>query len=471
MTHEIYQSPLSGRYSSIEMQKIFSDDFKYSTWRRLWLTLAEAQQLLGLPISNEQLQELTDHVDTINYTAAEDYEKSFEHDVMAHIHAYGDQCPKARGIIHLGATSCYVTDNTDLIQMQKAFQILSSKLKKGLEQLAQFARQYAELPCLGYTHFQPAQLTTVGKRACLWIQDLLLDDQELQRRCKQLFFLGTKGATGTQASFLSLFDGDHEKVKALDACIAKKMGFDNLCLISGQTYTRKQDMLVLNSLAGLGASAHKFATDLRLLAHLGEIEEPFKKKQVGSTAMPYKRNPILAERICSLSRYLISLSENSSYTFATQWLERSLDDSANRRLCLPEAFLTADAILELLLKITAGLKVYPETIQRHVEQELPLIAAENILMTSVKKGGDRQVLHEKLRVLSQSARASGNVSLFLEQIAGDPAFQLSREDLTHILDPALFVGRAPVQVEEFLSIWNPNSSLEDLSLVGDYAVQ
>jgi len=473
MIHETYQSPLAGRYSSAEMQRLFSAQFKHSTWRRLWVALAESEQSLGLPITSQQIQELTDHVDAIDFEKAAKYERQLKHDVMAHIHAYADQCPNARAVIHLGATSCYVTDNTDIIQIREGLNIILSKLRQVISQLADFAKQYAHQACLGYTHFQPAQLTTVGKRACLWIQDLLMDYEELNARSKQLRFLGVKGTTGTQASFLALFNNDHDKVKALDQSVTQKMGFDRLFLISGQTYTRKQDMLVLNALAGLGASAHKFATDLRLLAHLKEIEEPFETKQVGSTAMPYKRNPMLSERICSLSRFLLSLNENPAYTFATQWLERSLDDSANRRLCLPEAFLTCDAILMLLSEVTAGLKAYPQMMERHIQEELPFMATENILMAAVKKGGDRQILHEKLRTLSQEAskriKEEGQPNTLLEHILKDPAFMLSKEEMEQILNISAFVGRAPEQVDDFLNqeglcpkprqrvktLWNP----------------
>lgn len=446
---ELYQSPLSSRYASTEMLKVFSSQYKYSTWRRLWLTLAEAQKCLGLPISEEQIQELAAHVDTVNFAEAENYEKKLQHDVMAHIHAYGDQCPLARAIIHLGATSCYVTDNTDLIQMRAAMQILSDKLRRVISQLADFARTHAALPCLAYTHFQPAQLTTVGKRACLWIQEFLMDFYEIEQRLKNIRFLGTKGTTGTQASFLALFEGNHEKVKELDRLVAEKMGFTSLFLISGQTYDRKQDTFILNALAGLGSSAHKFATDLRLLAHLKEIEEPFTKNQVGSSAMPYKRNPILSERLCGLGRYLISLSGNPAYTASVQWLERSLDDSSNRRLCIPEAFLTADAIVEILAPLTQNLVVYPQVIANHVAEELPFMAFENILMACVKKGGDRQNLHEKLRLYSLEAVKTD----LLQKIARDPAFNLSKEELKKLTDISQFIGRAPEQVQEFLIGW------------------
>jgi adenylosuccinate lyase len=454
MNHEIYQSPFSQRYSSHQMLKIFSPQFKHSTWRRLWVALAEAQKALGLPITETQIKEMTENMDAVDFAAAEKYEKKVHHDVMAHIHAYADQCPAAKPIIHLGATSCYVTDNTDLIQMREGMKLLAAKLQKIISQLADFARKHADLPCLGYTHLQPAQLTTVGKRACLWIQELLLDYNELSRSIKALRFLGAKGATGTQASYLALFEGNHDKVKEMEALIAKKMGFESVFLISGQTYTRKQDTSVLHVLVGLGCSAHKFATDLRLLAHLNEVAEPFKKNQVGSTAMPYKRNPILSERICGLARLLISLGSNAEYTSSLQWLERSLDDSSNRRISIPEAFLTADAILELLLTLTADLTIYPQVIAHHVAQDLPFMATENILMASVKKGGDRQALHEKLRLHSQAAadrvNELGEENDLLARIGADPAFKLSQEDLEKLTNITDFVGRAPQQVLEFL---------------------
>jgi adenylosuccinate lyase len=452
---ELYQSPLTERYSSLEMQRLFSAHFKYSTWRRLWVALAQAEQTVGLPITDEQIKELQDHIAIIDFEVAARYEKQLGHDVMAHILAYGDQCPLAKPILHLGATSCYVTDNTDLIQMRDGFNILIPKLVKVINQLAQFAAQQANQPCLGYTHFQPAQLTTVGKRTCLWLQDLLMDYEELNTRSKSLRFLGAKGATGTQASFLALFNSEHDKVEYLDELIAEKMGFKNLFRISGQTYTRKQDMLVLSALAGLAATAHKFATDLRLLAHLKEVQEPFETKQVGSSAMPYKRNPVLSERVCSLSRFLISLNENAAYTFATQWLERSLDDSANRRLSLPEAFLTCDGILMLLLTITANLQTFPQIMKQHIQEELPFMAMENILMAAVKKGGDRQVLHEKLRILSHQTskemKEQGKDNDLLELLLKDSDFRLSKEELEKILNIQTFVGRAPQQVHEFLN--------------------
>lgn len=454
MMHETYKSPLSIRYASPEMLRLFSEQYKISTWRRLWVALAQAQRELGLPITQEQIDELESYAENINFGAAAEHEKHLQHDVMAHIHAYGDQCPKARSIIHLGATSCYVTDNADLIQMREALQLLSNKLAQVLRQLADFALKYRDLPCLGFTHLQPAQPTTVGKRACLWAQDLLLDLQELEVRKNNLRFLGVKGTTGTQASFLALFNHDHDKVQALDRLVADKMGFQNLLLISGQTYTRKQDAFVLNALAGIAISAHKFATDLRLLAHMKEIEEPFHEKQVGSSAMPHKRNPILSERICSLARFVISLSENPAYTASTQWLERTLDDSANRRLCLSESFLGCDAILNLLLQVTKGLVVYPKMMERHITEELPFLATENILMACVKKGGDRQDLHERMRKHSQDAankmKNEGASNDLLERLASDSAFQITRSEIENILKVSDFIGLAPEQVDKFL---------------------
>ena len=455
MNNETYQSPFVTRYASPEMSHLFSQQFKFSTWRKLWVALAEAEAELGLPISFEQITELREHLEDINFTSAIRYEEEFNHDVMAHIHAYGEQCPKARPIIHWGATSCYVTDNTDLIQMREGLKILITNIEIVIKQLAKFAQKYADLPCLGFTHFQPAQLTTLGKRACLWIQDLLLDLQELKYRKDNLLFLGAKGATGTQASFLALFKGDHDKVKQLDQKIASKMGFNHLLVISGQTYTRKQDVFVLQALAGIGVSAHKIGTDLRLLAHLKEVEEPFSQTQVGSSAMPYKRNPIMSERLCGLARFLISLLENPLYTAATQWLERSLDDSANRRLSIPEAFLSCDAVLQTLIQLTRKLVVYPQVIARHINEELPFIATENILMAGVQKGCDRQALHEKIRHHSQAAsfriKVEGESNDLLDRIAEDWTIPLSPEELASILDIKAFTGRASEQVNEFLS--------------------
>lgn len=453
--HMVYQSPLGTRYASKEMSYLFSMQAKHSTWRKLWVALAEAQKELGLNISNEQIEELKEHVEDVDFEVAEAYEKKFNHDVMAHIHAYGDVCPKARPIIHLGATSCYVTDNTDVIQMNKGLSIIQSKLVKVITQLANFSKKHAHVPCLGFTHFQPAQLTTVGKRACLWLQDLLIDQKEISYRKDNLHFLGVKGTTGTQASFLSLFEENHNKVKELDHKVSGKMGFGNLFPISGQTYSRKQDSQILNALAGLASTAHKMATDIRLLAGLKEIEEPFSKTQIGSSAMPYKRNPMLCERICSLSRFLISLAQNPEYTHATQWLERTLDDSANRRLSLSEAFLTADSLLHLLIEVTDGLVVNEKVIKKRVLEELPFMASENILMACVKKGSDRQDLHERIRMHSQSAarqvKEEGRTNDLLERILADEAFSLSKEELDKILDVQKFIGRSPQQVEEFLS--------------------
>lgn len=443
MTH--YQSPLSSRYASKEMSELFSTHTRHKTWRKLWVALAEGQQKLGLKITDSQIAELKSCVDRIDFEKASEYEKQVHHDVMAHILAYGDQCPEARSIIHLGATSCYVTDNTDLILMRKGLHICLKKLELVVTNLSQFASKYRFVACLGYTHFQPAQLTTVGKRACMWIQDFILDYHELKSRLENLKFLGVKGTTGTQASFLSLFDQDHEKVKQLDQFVSEKMGFGEELIISGQTYTRKIDVQVVSALSGFAASAHKFAADLRLLSHLHEVTEPFEKQQVGSSAMPYKQNPILSERVCALARFAISLNENPLYTAATQWLERSLDDSANRRLSLPEAFLTADALLNLLIHLSSNLVVHPETIEKGIERELPFLATENILMAAVKKGKDRQLLHEKLRTYSLKGKED-----LLKCVSSDPAFGLNEEDLAKIVDVKQFVGRAPQQVEEFL---------------------
>ena len=449
-----YQTPLKDRYAGEEILKLFSPQFKYSCWRRLWVALAEAQKELGLPITKEQITELKQHIDDIDFDLAANYEKELNHDVMAHIRAYADLCPKAGSIIHLGATSCYVTDNTDTIQMYEGLEILLKKLAIVIRQLADFAKRHSALPCLGFTHFQPAQLTTVGKRACLWLQDFVMDQQEITYRKMNLKFLGVKGTTGTQASFLSLFQGDHEKVKRLDRLVAEKLGFTNLFLVTGQTYTRKQDTQISQTLAGLACSAHKFATDLRLLAGLKEMEEPFTKNQVGSSAMPYKRNPVLAERICSLSRLVIAFAQNPEYTHATQWLERSLDDSANRRISLSETFLATDAILNLLIKVTKGLVIYPHVIKKHIDDELPFMAMENILMECVKKGGNRQELHEKIRVHSQAAgekvKEEGADNDLLKRIQSDPQFNLTKKELENILNISDFVGRAPEQVLEFL---------------------
>ena len=455
MSKRQYESPLASRYASDEMLYLFSPDKKFTTWRRLWVALARAEMELGLPVTAEQVAELEAHVDDIDYAAAARYEKELRHDVMAHVHAYGELCPKAMPIIHLGATSCYVGDNTDVILMREALLLVRDKLVRVLAHLAEFARQYKALPTLGFTHFQAAQLVTVGKRASLWMNDLLLDLEEVEHRISTLKLLGSKGTTGTQASFLELFNGDHEKVKELERKIAKEMGFDGVVPVSGQTYSRKMDYSVLSVLSGIAQSASKFATDMRLLCHLKEVEEPFEKNQIGSSAMPYKRNPMRCERICSLARYVIADGCNPAVTAATQWFERTLDDSANKRISIPEAFLAVDAILNICQNVTQGLVVHEKVIQRHIAEELPFMASENILMDAVKKGGDRQALHERIRVLSQEAGRNvkdlGLTNNLIDLIAADPAFSmLSREELTGHLEPGRYIGRCPEQVTEFL---------------------
>ncbi len=449
-----YRNPLIERYASKEMSRIFSPDYKFRTWRRLWVALARAEKQLGLDITDEQIEELESKKDDINYDVAWQKEKELRHDVMAHIHAYGEQCPNARPIIHLGATSAFVGDNTELIQMREGMKRLTLLLVNVIRKLAAFAREYASLPTLGFTHFQPAQPTTVGKRAALWLQDLVLDYEDLTRRLKTLPFRGVKGVTGTQASFVRIFGGDEEKVRQLDGLVAKEMEFDSLLLVTGQTYTRKIDCQVLDVLSGIGQSASKFATDMRLLSHLREMEEPFEKTQVGSSAMPYKRNPMRCERMTSLSRYLMHLTHTAQTTAATQWLERTLDDSAARRMVIPEAFLACDAILSIYLNVAGGLEVYPEMIGRRLERELPFMATENILMEGVKRGGDRQTLHEKIRHHAWEAAAkvkAGGENNLLEMIADDRSFGMNREEIQAIMDPAQFVGRAPKQVEAFLA--------------------
>lgn len=452
--HDTYQSPLNSRYASKEMSQIFSANYRHTLWRKLWIALAEGEMELGLPIKQSQVDEMKANLSPIDFSRVAEYERDLRHDVMAHIHAWGELCPEAKPIIHLGATSCYVTDNGDLIQIRDALNIIISKLVLVIQQLSNFADNHKQLACLGFTHYQPAQLTTIGKRACLWIQDLLMDLEEIKLRLNSLLFLGVKGTTGTQASFLSLFKGNHDDVKLLDKLVAKKMGFDQVFPISGQTYTRKLDTLILKSLSGIGESTHKFATDLRLMANLKEMEEPFGKKQIGSSAMPYKRNPMLSERICSLSRFLISLPENCSYTHATQWFERTLDDSANKRITISEAFLTTDAILNLMIRVTDGLVIYPKVIKKHIDNELPFMATENILMQCVKKGGDRQELHERIRqhsiASSKRVKEEGLENDLLQRIADDNAFALSESELEEILCVDDFVGRAPEQVSEFL---------------------
>ena len=450
-----YESPLSSRYASDEMQYIFSADKKFSTWRRLWVALARAEMELGLPVTQEQVDELEAHITDIDYEKAAQWEKKLRHDVMAHVHTYGELCPKAMPIIHLGATSCYVGDNTDVILMREALLLVRDKLVRVLAHLAEFARRYKDLPTLGFTHFQAAQLVTVGKRATLWMNELLMDLQEVEYRISTLKLLGSKGTTGTQASFLELFEGDHGKVKELERKIAAEMGFDAVVPVSGQTYSRKMDYNVVSTLAGIAQSASKFATDLRLLCHLKEVEEPFEKNQIGSSAMPYKRNPMRCERICSLARYVIVDAGNPAVTSATQWFERTLDDSANKRISVPEAFLAVDAILNIYRNVASGLVVHPKVIEKHVLEELPFMASENIMMDAVKRGGNRQELHERIRVLSQQAGAhvkdEGKPNDLIDLMAADPAFGMTREELSVHLEPARYIGRCPEQVEEFLA--------------------
>ncbi len=449
----IYQTPLSSRYATREMSYLFSAQYKHRMWRKLWIALAKAERSLGLPITLEQIEELEKNLELIDWERVDAWEKELKHDVMAHLQAFAEMVPQARGILHLGATSCYVTDNTDLLQIRSGLSLLKTKLVQVMRHLSEFASKYASLTTVGFTHFQSAQSTTVGKRACLWLQEFMLDLHDLIYREEKLPFLGAKGATGTQASFMTLFDRDEKKVKELDRIIAKEMGFTTPLTISGQTYTRKIDLQVMNVLAGIATSAHKFATDLRLLSSLHEIEEPFGSAQVGSSAMPYKRNPVKSERVCSLARFLLSLQENPAYTAATQWLERSLDDSANRRLAIPEAFLCTDAILHLLIEITSGLVVHPKVIAQHLDQELPFLATETILMIAAKKGGDRQLLHARLRDLSLEAaemRKEGISYDLLHQIASDPLFAFSKQELQQVRESALSTGRAESQVHEFL---------------------
>lgn len=450
-----YESPFNSRYASKEMQELFSPDMKFKTWRRLWIALAEAEKELGLNITEEQIEELRKFKDEINYEVAEKKEKEFRHDVMAHIHAYGEQCPNAKGIIHLGATSCYVGDNTDIIVMAEALKVVKQKLLTVLKKLSDFALKYKNLPTLGFTHFQPAQLVTVGKRATLWMQDLLIDLEDLDFLIDSMKLLGSKGTTGTQASFLNLFDGDHDKVKKLEKLFAEKMGFKDVYAVSGQTYTRKLDSRVLNVLSGIAQSAYKFSNDMRLLQSMKEIEEPFEEKQIGSSAMAYKRNPMRSERISSLARYVIVDALNPAITASTQWFERTLDDSANKRISIPEAFLAVDAILSIYINVADGLVVYPKVIEKHIMDELPFMATENILMEAVKRGGDRQELHERIRVHSMEAakqvKMEGNRNDLIERIAADPIFGMSQEELTAVLKPENYVGRAPEQVEDFIT--------------------
>jgi len=449
-----YVSPLQGRYASREMQQIFSEDMKFSTWRRLWIALAETEQALGLNISDEQIEEMRAHVTDINYDVARAREKEVRHDVMSHVYAFGQQCPKAKGIIHLGATSCYVGDNTDLIVMREALKLVRKKLINVIARIADFAEAQKDQPTLAFTHFQPAQPTTVGKRATLWMQEFVMDLEDLEYVMGTLKLLGSKGTTGTQASFLELFEGDQDKVDQIDPMIAEKMGFEACYPVSGQTYSRKVDTRVMNILAGIAASAHKFSNDIRLLQHLKEVEEPFEKSQIGSSAMAYKRNPMRSERIASLSRYVITDALNPALTSAEQWFERTLDDSANKRIAIAEGFLTIDGILDLVLNVVDGLVVYPKVIYRHMMAELPFMATENIMMDAVKAGGDRQELHERIRTLSMEAgrtvKQEGGDNDLLERIAADPAFNLTLDELKAAMDPARYTGRAALQTEQYL---------------------
>ena len=453
--NDTYQSPLAQRYASKEMQALFSNDKKFRTWRRLWIALAQSEQELGLDISDEQIAELIAHQDDINYDVARQREKEVRHDVMSHVYAYGCQCPKAKGIIHLGATSCYVGDNTDLILMHEAMELVKRKLVNVMARLEKFALQYKDLPVLAFTHFQPAQPTTLGKRASIWAHDLLMDYEELCWLLEHKKLLGCKGTTGTQASFMELFDGDTDKVKKLDQLIAEKMGYDACYPVSTQTYSRKYDFRVLSVLSSIAQSAHKFSNDIRLLQHLKEVEEPFEKSQIGSSAMAYKRNPMRSERMASLANYVISDVMNPAIVAATQWFERTLDDSANKRISVPEAFLAVDGILDLYLNITEGLVVYPKVIESHLMNELPFMATENIMMDCVKMGGDRQELHEAIRVHSMAAgrvvKEEGKPNDLLQRIADDPRFPMNLEQLQEIMKPANFVGRSVQQTEEFFA--------------------
>ncbi len=455
MNKSIYESPLSSRYASDQMQYIFSPDKKFSTWRRLWIALARAEMELGLPVTQEQINQMEAHITDIDYDMAAQKETELRHDVMAHIHTYGAQCPEAMPIIHLGATSCYVGDNTDIIIMRDGLELIRDKLVRVLNALAQFADKYKALPTLGFTHFQAAQLVTVGKRATLWMNELLQDLDEVEYRNSTLKLLGCKGTTGTQASFLELFEGDHSLCKELDRRIAREMGFEATVPVSGQTYSRKVDAAVLATLSGIAQSACKFATDVRLLCHLKEIEEPFEKKQIGSSAMPYKRNPMRCERICSLARYVIADAANPAYTTATQWFERTLDDSANKRISVPEAFLAVDAILNIYENVASGLVVHEKVIEKHIMEELPFMASENILMDAVKRGGDRQQLHERIRLhaleAGRNVKELGLTNNLLDLISADPQFGLSREELTAHMAPSRYIGRCPEQVSDFLS--------------------
>lgn len=455
MSNSEYTSPFSERYASPEMKYIFSSDKKFSTWRKLWIALAESEMELGLPINRGQIDQMKSHINDINYDDAKAREKLVRHDVMSHVYAYGLQCPDAAGIIHLGATSCYITDNCDLVIMKEALELIRRKLVNVISALTEFAQANKDLPTLAFTHFQPAQPTTVGKRATLWIQDLIFDLEDLEYLMGSLKLLGSKGTTGTQASFLELFEGDHEKCKKLEKLIAQRMGFDSCYAVSGQTYSRKVDSRILSVLAGIAQSAHKFSNDIRLLQHMKEVEEPFEKNQIGSSAMAYKRNPMRSERIAAISNYIISDCMNPMITAATQWFERTLDDSANRRVSISEAFLALDGVLDLYLNVSSGLVVYPGVITKHLMAELPFMATENIMMDAVKAGGDRQQLHERIRTHSMEAgrmvKEEGKENDLLQRIASDPMFNTDMESLKSVMDPSLYVGRAPRQTDEFIS--------------------
>ena len=454
MSKDIYESPLNSRYAGKEMKYIFSPDKKFTTWRKLWVALAESEKQLGLDITDKQIEQMKAHIDDVNYEVAEKREKEVRHDVMSHVYAYGVQCPDAKPIIHLGATSCYVGDNTDVIIMHEAFEVVRKKLVNVINALCDFAEKYKDMPTLGFTHFQPAQLTTVGKRATLWIQDLVMDLECIDEQLAKKKLLGSKGTTGTQASFLELFGGDHEKVKKLDLLIAEKMGYPGVFDVSGQTYSRKLDSQMMFVLAGIAQSAHKFSNDIRLLQNLKEIEEPFEKNQIGSSAMAYKRNPMRSERMASLARYVLADTLNPLMTASEQWFERTLDDSANKRISIPEGFLAVDAILNIYLNVADGLVVYDKVIESHIMKELPFMATENIMMEAVKKGGDRQELHERIRELSMEAgknvKQEGRDNNLLELIAADDSFPMTLEDLQSSMEPARYVGRAPIQVTKFI---------------------
>lgn len=473
---DVYENPLITRYASHEMSHTFSDDMKFKTWRQLWIALAEAEHEMGLPITKDQIDELKTHAEDINYDVAEAREREVRHDVMSHVYAYGVQCPGAKGIIHLGATSCYVGDNTDVIVMDRAIGIIEAKLVNVIARLKDFALHYKDMPTLGFTHYQPAQLTTVGKRATLWMQDLVMDYEQLQFVKSQIKLRGVKGTTGTQASFLTLFEGDAEKVKALEKKVAEKLGYQKVFAVTGQTYPRKFDSIVVDLLSSIAQSAYKFANDLRLLQNLKEVEEPFEKKQIGSSAMAYKRNPMRSERICSLARYIISLASSPAITASTQWFERTLDDSANKRLVIPQAFLALDAVLNIYLNVSSGMVVYPKVIAKRIGEELPFMATETILMDAVKRGGDRQELHEKIREYSMRAGArvkeEGKDNNLIELIKADAAFHMSPEEIDELMDAKNFIGLADVQVEDFMrEVIDPLlAPYQDLSMQGEINV-